>query len=133
MRSTSTRLPADLAAARTRIEKWRSTGRARRPLPKRIWKMAADLVPIHGVCRVSRVLRLEYYKVKERAEKRQTERQTKAKPTFVQMSSPPPGILNSAFGCTVEITDKNGRQMTIQSTTTVDIGGLVAAFCGAAR
>ena len=63
--SMAKKLPADLATARKRLEKWRAGGRPRRPLPPELWEMAADLVPEHGIYRVSQVLRLEYYKVKD--------------------------------------------------------------------
>jgi len=142
MGSTSRGLPADLAAARTRFEKWRASGRARRPLPTKFWELAADLVPAHGVYRVSRVLRLEYYKVKKQAEAQQTERRKApklrakpgpkpAKPAFIEVSSPSP-TMHSSFGYTVELTDNSGHQMTIRSSTAVDVTGLVAAFCGVA-
>ena len=132
MGSTSARLPADLAAARTRIEKWRSTGRPRRRLPKEILDMAADLVPAHSVYRVSRALRLEYYKVKKQAETRQAEKRSTSKKTFVQVPLSSSGMVSSSLGCTVEVTDPSGRQLTVRSSTAVDVTGLVAAFCGVA-
>jgi hypothetical protein len=103
MASPSVRLPADLGAAQRRVESWRSKSNGlRRPLPEWVWDLAADLVPSHGVYRVSRVLRLEYHKVKERAKTRQSARQkvskrsvTKRKkpvpepPAFVEVSAPP--------------------------------------------
>lgn len=146
MASPSKRLPADLAAARRRIEKWRSAGRARRPLPKKIWEMAADLVPTHGVYRVSQVLRLEYYKVKEQAETRQAGRRMASKqpsskrakpapkpttPAFVEVSAPS-SVMSSSLGYTVELIDASGRQMTIRSSTGMDAAALVVAFCGEA-
>ena len=138
MEHTISRLPADLAAARTRLEKWRSSGRPKRPLPREMWEMAADLVPSHGVYRVSRALRLEYYKVKEQAEDRQarkrTKRSAKRKPVFVEVAGPPsPPVVDPCLGCTVEVTDPSGRRITIRSPAAVDAAGLVAAFCGATR
>jgi len=143
MASPSKRLPADLAAARTRIEKLRSRSNGqRKPLPQKIWDMAADLVPAHGVYRVSRVLRLEYYKVKTQAETRQAERRKAPKlskrakpapkPAFVEVPSPPPAMHSSSFGYTVDLTDNSGRQMTIRSSVGMDAAALVAAFCGVA-
>lgn len=138
MESTISRLPADLAAARTRLEKWRSNGRPKRPLPREMWDMAADLVPTHGVYRVSRALRLEYYKVKKQAEDRQAKKRTKKnakrKPVFVEVAGPPSSpVVAPSLGCTVELADESGRRMTIRSSAVVDAAGMVAAFCGAPR
>jgi hypothetical protein len=109
-----------------------------------MWEMAADLVPTHGVYRVSRVLRLEYYKVKEQAEARQAKKKSRKrtarrakrpgarKPKFVEVAGSPSPMLGSS-GCTVELTDeKNGRQMTLRSLSGTDAATLVAAFCGRA-
>jgi len=131
-------LPADLAAARTRLENWRATGRPRRHLPREMWEMAADLVPNHGVCRVARELRLGYYKVKEQAENRLAEtrnkRNAEPKPAFVEVTHTiSPKVVGPSLGSTVEITDESGRRMWIRSGEGVDAVGVVAAFCGARR
>lgn len=152
MASPSKRLPADLAAARTRIDKWRSDSRARRPIPKELWEMAVDLVPTHGVYVVSQALRLRYDKVKVRAKARQVEKRAgrskpekrakppptaatqarnAASPAFVQLHSPPL-TTHSSCGCTVELSDNSGRQMTIRSPAGMDAAVLVAAFYGVA-
>ena len=126
----SQNLPADLAAARTRIEKWRSVGPARRRLPEEIWEMAADLVPRHGVYRVCRVLRLEYYKVRDRAEARRAQSGIQPKPAFVQVAPPDSAVAGTVVGCTIELSDQSGRRMVIRSAATVDAARLVAAFSG---
>jgi hypothetical protein len=145
MASPSVRLPADLGAAQRRVECWRSKSNGlRRPLPEWVWDLAADLVPSHGVYRVSRVLRLEYHKVKERAKTRQSARQkvskrpvTKRKkpvpepPTFVEVSAPP-AVMSSAPGYTVELADERGRRMTIRCSAGMDVAVLVAAWFGEA-
>jgi hypothetical protein len=132
MTEKSRDLPADLAAARTRIEKWRSGGPARRRLPEEVWEMAADLVPRHGVYRVSRALRLEYYKVRDRAEARQAERKARPEPAFVQVAAPAPAMADAVVGCTIELSDQSGRRMVIRCAAGVDAARLVAVFSGAA-
>lgn len=135
MSSTSMKLPADLATARRRLEKWRAGGRPRRPLPPELWEMAADLVPEHGIYRVSQVLRLEYYKVKEKAEgRRGRQRRTRRGggeqgARFVQVA-PVPSVLEPAVPCTVVLEDTRGRRMTIRSTGGLEPASLIAAFCG---
>lgn len=128
MPKRSTVLPADLATARRRIEKWRAGGRPRRKLPQDMWSMAAELVPTHGVYRVARVLRLEYYKVKQAAQTRGGKKGRRAKSTFVQLAPSSPASPLPFAGCTVELTDGNGRQMTIRTPASFDAASLVAAF-----
>ncbi|MFC1610359.1 hypothetical protein ACFL6C_05325 [Myxococcota bacterium] len=132
MASPSKRLPADLAAAQSRIDKWRSDSRARRPIPNELWEMAVDLVPTHGVYRVSRALRLRYDKVKAKAKTCHSRRRVQSKPAFVQVAAPTLAMPSPPGELTVELTDESGRQMTIRSSTGMDAAALVAAFCGKA-
>ncbi|MFC1609530.1 hypothetical protein ACFL6C_01100 [Myxococcota bacterium] len=132
MASPSKRLPADLAAARTRIDKWRSGSRARKPIPNELWEMAVDLVPTHGVYVVSQALRLRYDKVKAQAKARHSNKRARNKPAFVQVAAPMLGMPNSPSALTVEVTDKNGNHMCIRSLGAVDAARLVTAFCGGA-
>ena len=133
MKRTSAKLPADLADAREQFESWRARGRARRPLPDELWKLAADLVPSHGVHRVSKALRLEYYQVKRHAQAERAERSTQATPAFVEVVPTTASVLGTTPGFAVELSDSSGRRMTIRSSVAVDAAGLIAAFCGAAR
>jgi hypothetical protein len=126
-----TGLPPDLAAARTRINKWRSSGRTRRPIPDDVWEMAVELVPAHGVYRVSRALRLRYDKLKTQAKTRRSARRprSRTKPAFVQVAAPTPAMPGQHIECLVELTDKNGHHMAIRSSAAVDVARLVATFC----
>jgi hypothetical protein len=134
-------LPAELAAARKRFEEWRATGRARRPLPPELWRLAAGLVRTHGVCPVASALRLEYYKLKEQAEgmERSRRRQVipapppglpQTKPAFVQVV--PTATFPASHDVVVEMTDTEGRHLSIRSHVAVDMMALVRAFCGRA-
>jgi hypothetical protein len=143
-------LPADLSAAQTRFEKWRAAGRPRRPLPPELWRLAADLVRAHGVYRVARVLRLEYYKVREQAEGRRLATPSRAqvpppsrqaapaprpraprpKPAFVQVV--PPAAFPAPHEVVVELADAKGRHMSIRSRVALDVVALVNTFCGGA-
>jgi hypothetical protein len=141
--SSRSSIPADLAAARRKFEKWRAGGRPRRRLPAELWNLAATLVATHGVYRVSDALRLDYYVLKARAEGRSAARpprrtrgeQKRARgeqvPAFVQVA--PRTAVAPLPGCTVELVDRDGRHMTIRSSTGLEPAALVAAFCGASR
>jgi len=132
MVAKSTVLPADLAAARTRIDKWRASVQTRRPIPEDLWKMAADLVPAHGVYRVSRALRLRYDKVKVATNARRSKRRVPSTPAFVQVTAPVLAMPSLTGELTVEVTDMHGNHMCIRSSATMDAARLVAAFCGGA-
>ena len=55
------------------FEHWRSNrSRKREPIPKRLWKAAADLCQIHGLSRVSKRLGLSYTDLKKRLPKEPT-------------------------------------------------------------
>lgn len=136
-------LPTDLAAAQTRFDKWRAAGRPRRPLPPELWHLAAGLVRAHGVHRVARVLRLEYYRVKEQAEGLHAAARARRaaapssppgtprpKPAFVQVV--PPAAFPAPNEVVVEMADAKGRHMSIRSRVALDAVALVSTFCGGA-
>jgi hypothetical protein len=125
-------LPADLAAARTRIDKWRAGAQTRRPIPKDLWRMAVDLVPTHGVYRVSRALRLRYDRVKAATNAHYSKRRIPSTPAFVQVTAPALAMPSLDGELTVEVTDRHGNHMCIRSSATMDAVRLVSAFCGGA-
>ena len=51
-----------------RLQRWRSAHTGRWPIPERIWAAAAELAREHGVFPTPKALRLQYGKLKERAE-----------------------------------------------------------------
>lgn len=58
-------IPHNMRRVYERFQQWRSvhTG-VRLPIPERLWRAAVDVAGEHGVCRKSKVLRLEYGKLK---------------------------------------------------------------------
>lgn len=143
MRSRSSVLPKDLASAQRRIDKWRAGNGRRRLIPEPVWTEAADLARAHGVNRVSVAMRLSYEKLRERVEAKgasagkskarvsktrasKTRRGVDAVPQFVEFSAPAliPG------GVSVELTDGNGRCVTIRGAGHTEVLGIVAAFYG---
>ena len=125
-------LPADLAVAQIRIDKWRASAQTRRPIPEDLWKVAVDLVPAHGVYRVSRALRLRYDRVKAAANAHYSKRMVPSTPAFVQVTAPALAMSSLNGELTVEVTDRHGNHMCIRSSATIDAARLVAAFCGGA-
>ena len=61
-------LPPDLVRGRSRFQAWRGQRKAGGRIPQPLWAMAIRLAKAHGVSRTAAVLRLDYYRLKERAE-----------------------------------------------------------------
>lgn len=83
-------LPEDLQRARRRFETWR--GRRRRAgsrIPETLWALAVRLVNRHGVSRTATALGLDYYSLRERAE-RGTESAPAGDSAFVEWPAPLP-------------------------------------------
>ena len=60
-------LPAGMQRLSRRFERWRSSHHGRLPIPERLWASAAEAAREHGVFRTSKVLHLEYGKLKRLA------------------------------------------------------------------
>lgn len=54
----------DLNSLQRQLESWRQQQSSRSPLPARVWDAAAQLCRVHGVGRVARTLRLDFYKLR---------------------------------------------------------------------
>lgn len=107
-RSTRT-LPAPLARAVQRFEKWRKT-RTKPEIPAPLWLLATKLGVKYGVNRTAAPLRLDYYDLKRRVEAASCEARAPAKkPTFVEVVPP----TAPASECLVELEDPRGMKMRI--------------------
>ena len=61
-------IPHNLRRVYRRFQQWRSAHTGRLPIPERLWRAAVELAREHGVFRTSKVLRLEYGKLKQLVE-----------------------------------------------------------------
>lgn len=104
--------PFEFVRLHRQIEKWRSTRRHRTRMPDALWRSAANLARQHGVARVARSLRLDYYALKERFDGLDCERiaGAESKPAFIELS--PLAATVSEF--TVELEHPQGGRMRIQ-------------------
>ena len=98
------------------------------PIPRQLWKAAAQAAGTNGVAHVSRALKLDYNGLKQRVNGGERNfPQTVSKTAFVQleMSNSLPNT-----GCVVELTEPTGVKMTIRFGTgdTEILPGLVEAF-----
>lgn len=127
-------IPHPMRKVQRRFEQWRSAHTGRLPIPQRLWSAAAELAREHGVFRTSKVLRLEYGKLKQLVEaaspavkrrgakvpaplrravggaRRRSAELRRARsntpPAFVELITPRPG---SSPECRVELEGPRGR------------------------
>jgi hypothetical protein len=59
-------IPAEIQELSCQIEPGRSIWRHRMPMPEPLWTSGGHLARQYGVARVARLLRLDYYSLKER-------------------------------------------------------------------
>jgi len=129
---TQPRVPAEVRDVLRRLEGWRRGRKHRRPIPEVLWWSATTLARQHGVSRIARLLRLDYYVLKERADTlgRDKRGQAEAKPSFVEMPpfTPPPDS-----ECVVELEHPGGARMRIQvkGGSMPDLGALSRVFWSA--
>ena len=126
---TPPRVPAEIRNVLRHLEKWRSNRKHRTPIPELLWRSAAELAHQHGVARVSRLLRLDYYTLKERLDAlcREKRGRVETKPSFVELPSFAAG---SVLECIVELEDQLGARMRIhvKGGSAPDLAALSRAF-----
>lgn len=103
-------LPPDLVRGRSRFQAWRTQRKPGGRIPQALWAMAVRLAKAHGVSRTAAVLRLDYYRLKERAEAATASRPQSSGPAFVELT--PPVIV--AKQCRLELDNGSGATMRVQ-------------------
>jgi hypothetical protein len=105
-------IPAELKDLSCQMEQWRRTRPHRTPMPEPLWALAANLARQHGLARVARLVRLDYYSLKNRIESldESNSATSVAKPTFIEL---PPLPVNPVSECTIELEHPRGRRMRI--------------------
>jgi len=129
---TPPRVPAEVRDVLRRLEGWRRGRKHRIPIPEVLWRSAATLARQHGVSRIAKVLRLDYYVLKERLDTLGRDRRgrSEAKASFVEVPSftPPPDS-----ECVVELEHPSGARMRIhvKGGPRADLGALSRIFWSA--
>ena len=125
--------PADYLAACSRtqrkIEHWRQRHRRGARIPEALWHEAAKLASAHGINRIARALRLDYYSLKERAAA--AARSGVRSPEFVELL--PGGLPTSPLSrpeCLIEVEDPGGAKLRIhlQGGAFPDVAALTRGF-----
>jgi hypothetical protein len=122
-------LPPDLVRGRSRFQAWRSQREPGGRIPQPLWAMAIRLAKVHGVSRTSAVLRLDYYRLKRRAEADPVSEPPSSGPAFVELTSP----VTVAKQCRIELDNGAGATMRVQLVgyDAADIEALSRGFWGA--
>ena len=130
---TTRNLPIQIARLLHRIEQWRHSRPHRGPMPEELWALAAKVARQHGIARVARYGRLDYYSLKERldAQTGQEIHGSAREPAFVELA---PLLSGSMTDCTIELEHPKGAQMRIhlKSNTAPDLTALAGWFWSAA-
>jgi hypothetical protein len=107
-------IPSELKELSRQIEQWRRTRPYRMPMPETLWTLAASMAKQHGLERVARFTRLDYYSLKERIEslERSSSGTSVVKPTFIELQPLP---VDPVSECTIELEHPRGRRMRIHT------------------
>ena len=105
-------VPAELKELNIQIEQWRRTRPRLAAMPEPLWALAVNATRQHGLARVARFLRLDYYSLKERTERVEQDSSGRSvtKPTFIELQPLP---VSPVSECTIELEHPRGRKMRI--------------------
>src|SRR5438067_1109451 len=81
-------LPPELVRGQRRFQAWREQREPGCRIPQPLWVMAVRLAKAHGVSRTAAVLRLDYYRLKNRAEAASMSEPQPSGPAFVELAPP---------------------------------------------
>lgn len=99
-------IPIGMEKVSRRLEHWRRKRRGRSPIPKPLWAAAAAVAREHGINRTSKVLHLEFKKLKELAESTGARKRTmKPTPQFVELMTSPTDVSE----CVIELEGRHGK------------------------
>jgi hypothetical protein len=133
-------IPAGLKSVRRRFESWRKLRPTRARIPDSLWAAAVAAADKYGVSRTSRILRLQYYTLKDRVAQRSAAAHAPAEETargaFVEVA---PSVVQgfstaaafvSQCECTVELENVDGAKMRVQfkGAQTPDLAALSRSF-----
>ena len=118
--------PVTLSRAQRKLEHWRRQhGRGAR-IAEELWAEAVELASEHGVNRIARALRLDYYSLKKRLPA--AARSGRHRAEFVELL--PGGMPAAGPECMIELEDGGGAKMRIRllGGNLPDLAALTRAF-----
>ena len=111
-------LPARLESLRRRFERWRRSRKVRTRIPEPLWASAVKVADRFGIHRTAKVLRVDYYALKERVEQNAVSGGTQRGPAataskvvaeaeFLEL---PAAAWPGSGECTLELEDADGGE-----------------------
>lgn len=118
-------IPADMEELRQQFESWRKTHPHRSRIPETLWTSAAQLARQHGPHRTSKVLHLDYTKLKALVGGNAGAKRKQVAPAFVELLSG-----DRLPECVVEFENARGKKMRIhlRGVAAPDVASLSRAF-----
>ena len=111
-------LPAGLEGVRRRLERWRGRRKARPRIAEPLWTAAVKMAETHGIHRTAKTLRLDYYSLKKRFERKAAggddvpDKRVAA--TFLELPAAAWAGSGLSFGeCTLELENTGGAKMRV--------------------
>lgn len=121
-------IPEDLRELSGRLEQWRKEQPPRARLPESMWAAAAGMAQRHGLHRTSKVLRLDYVRLKKRlpaTSLAKTATTATEPPTFMEVFG---SSANGPAECVVEWESARGRMRVAMKGVTPDWVSLLRAW-----
>jgi hypothetical protein len=103
-------LPPDLVRGQRQFQAWREQRKPGDSIPQSLWAVAIRLANAHGASRTAAVLRLDYYRLKNRAAAGAVSEPQPRGPAFVELTPPVLG----AKQCQFELDNGAGATMRVQ-------------------
>ena len=105
-------IPAEIEELCGQIERWRQVRHRGERMPEHLWEGAARLARRHSVARVSRLVRLDYYTLKERLGSldRDSVIKSEKRPAFIELAMP---LSTSGPECVIELEHPRRGRMRI--------------------
>src|SRR5262245_26864805 len=113
MTPADSHLPASLAGARRRFQRWRQTGSRPHRIPASLWKAAVRCAAQHGLYQTARALGLDYNSLKKRVVASAETPATSTLPSpFVELFTPARG--GPPAECILEIERPEGTKLRVE-------------------
>jgi hypothetical protein len=125
MTQPQTAIPPDLLELSQRLEQWRSGQPPRTRLPESIWAAAAEMAQRHGLHRTTKLLRMDYTRLKKRLPAVAQEAAGSAPPGFLELMAP---VAVGPAECVVEWESARGRMRVAMKGVTPDWANLLRAW-----
>ncbi len=106
MRVSDVEVPPAMRSVYRRLQRWRRKRKGRAAIPEALWMTAGQLARKHGINPVSRVLGLEFNRLRKMAETASRSRSKGAKPAAFVELVPPEAIPPQ---CAMELEGQHAR------------------------